>query len=257
MIDAFETCFAFTLRAEGGYVDDPADPGGPSNMGITLATLRQWSDDPDLGAAQVEDMRLRAAIYRSLYWNPLRADALPCGVDLMVFDMGVNAGTGGRPGCCSGRSASPVRRSMAASARKLWKRRPNAMPAPSLMIWPNGKRPIIAGYPSSRSSAPVGSTAPKRGGALRLGWSRIATNGWSEVRADCFSLAGNQAIGLLSLRDSDADGRASGKVGDPRKSAPCAILELLELTSSRQSKLQRGLAPPVMPPSITSSAPVM
>ncbi len=39
-------------------------------------------------------MRLRTAraIYRSLYRNPLRADALPCGVDLMVFDMGVNAG---------------------------------------------------------------------------------------------------------------------------------------------------------------------
>jgi lysozyme family protein len=32
------------------------------------------------------------AIYRSLYWNPLRADALPVGVDLSVFDMGVNAG---------------------------------------------------------------------------------------------------------------------------------------------------------------------
>jgi lysozyme family protein len=94
MADAFETCLAFTLRAEGGYVNNPADPGGATNMGITLATLRQWSDDPGLGAPQVEDMRLRTAraIYRSLYWNPLRADALSCGVDLMVFDMGVNAG---------------------------------------------------------------------------------------------------------------------------------------------------------------------
>lgn len=94
MPDAFETCLAFTLRAEGGYVGNPADPGGPTNTGVTLATLRQWSDDPGLGAAQVEDMRLRTAraIYRSLYWNPLRADALPCGVDLMVFAMGVNAG---------------------------------------------------------------------------------------------------------------------------------------------------------------------
>ena len=35
------------------------------------------------------------AIYRSLYWNPLRADALPAGVDLSVFDMGVNAGIWG------------------------------------------------------------------------------------------------------------------------------------------------------------------
>src|SRR5256886_17025758 len=66
-------------------------------MGITLATYRQWSDDPNLGAVQVQDMseRTARAIYRSLYWNPLRADALPAGVDLSVFDMGVNAGIWG------------------------------------------------------------------------------------------------------------------------------------------------------------------
>jgi len=94
MSDTFDTCLTFTLRAEGGYVDDPADPGGATNMGITLATYREWSDDQDLGAAQVQDMTRRTAraIYRSLYWNPLRADALPAGVDLSVFDMGVNAG---------------------------------------------------------------------------------------------------------------------------------------------------------------------
>lgn len=94
MADTFDTCLAFTLREEGGYVDDPADPGGATNMGITLATYRDWSDDPDLGSVQVQDMteRTAKAIYRSLYWNPLRADALPAGVDLSVFDMGVNAG---------------------------------------------------------------------------------------------------------------------------------------------------------------------
>jgi lysozyme family protein len=94
MADMFNACLAFTLREEGGYVDDPADPGGATNMGITLATYRQWSDDPALGPAEVRDMTLRIAraIYRSLYWNPLRADALPAGVDLSVFDMGVNAG---------------------------------------------------------------------------------------------------------------------------------------------------------------------
>ena len=38
MADRFDACLAFTLREEGGYVDDPADPGGATNMGITLAT---------------------------------------------------------------------------------------------------------------------------------------------------------------------------------------------------------------------------
>ena len=61
MDDRFDECLAFTLRAEGGYVDDPADPGGATNMGVTLATLREWSDDPSLGANQVQDMSLRTA----------------------------------------------------------------------------------------------------------------------------------------------------------------------------------------------------
>ena len=79
---------------EGGYVDDPADPDGATDMGITLAAYRQWSDDPEIGPTQVQDMteRTARAIDRSLYWNPLRAEALPAGVDLSVFDMGVNAG---------------------------------------------------------------------------------------------------------------------------------------------------------------------
>ena len=94
MADTFDICLAFTLREEGGYVDDRSDPGGATNMGITLATYRQWSDDPNLGDVQVKDMTSKTAraIYRSLYWNRLRADALPAGVDLSVFDMGVNAG---------------------------------------------------------------------------------------------------------------------------------------------------------------------
>ena len=96
MEDRFDICVAFTLRQEGGYVDDPADPGGATNMGITLATYREWSDDPHLGDVQVKDLppKTAGAIYRALYWNRLRADALPPGVDLSVFDMGVNAGIG-------------------------------------------------------------------------------------------------------------------------------------------------------------------
>jgi lysozyme family protein len=97
MPDRFDACLAFTLQQEGGYVDDPADPGGATNMGITLATYRQWSNDRELGVPQIKGLteRTAKAIYRSLYWNPLRADALPAGVDLSVFDMGVNAGIWG------------------------------------------------------------------------------------------------------------------------------------------------------------------
>ena len=94
MADDFDTCLAFTLREEGGFVDDPEDPGGATNMGITLATLRTWTDDPAIGVAQVRAITLKTAeaIYGALYWNPIRGDALPRGVDLSVFDFGVNAG---------------------------------------------------------------------------------------------------------------------------------------------------------------------
>jgi hypothetical protein len=43
MEDRFESCLAFTLRQEGGYVDDPADPGGATNMGITLVSSAESS----------------------------------------------------------------------------------------------------------------------------------------------------------------------------------------------------------------------
>ena len=40
MKDNFEACLAHVLQSEGGYVDHPSDPGGATNMGITIATLR-------------------------------------------------------------------------------------------------------------------------------------------------------------------------------------------------------------------------
>ena len=90
-----DDCLAFTLREEGGFVDDPRDPGGATNMGITLATLRVWRDDKQLDVAAIEDLTVADAttIYGADFWNRARCDALPAGVDLLVFDHGVNAGT--------------------------------------------------------------------------------------------------------------------------------------------------------------------
>jgi hypothetical protein len=90
---AFQACVALVLKNEGGFVDDPEDPGGATNMGITIGTLRAWRGQP----VTVEDVRNLSqqearAIYRANYWNPLRCDDLPLGVDMVVFDFGVNAG---------------------------------------------------------------------------------------------------------------------------------------------------------------------
>lgn len=97
MMDRFGACLAFTLGEEGGYVDNVQDPGGATNMGITLATLRDWTGQPDLAASAIEALTQEAAagIYGADYWNRLRCDAMLAGIDLMVFDFGVNAGCSG------------------------------------------------------------------------------------------------------------------------------------------------------------------
>ena len=86
-------CLAFTLAEEGGYTDDAGDPGGPTNFGITLATLTSWrgvacSAEDVHELTQVEVV----ALYRERYWDVVRGDDLPAGLDLMVWDEGVNAG---------------------------------------------------------------------------------------------------------------------------------------------------------------------
>lgn len=91
----FPACLAITLKEEGGFVDNPADPGGATNLGITIGTLSHY-----LGrAATVDDVQALTVeavtpIYHALYWLPVRGDELPFGVDLMVWDTAVNSGPG-------------------------------------------------------------------------------------------------------------------------------------------------------------------
>jgi lysozyme family protein len=83
------------LAHEGGYSNHPADPGGPTKFGITLADYRRYVK-PDAAAADVRAMCIEeaSAIYRARYWDAMNCDALPAGVDYAVFDYGVNSGTG-------------------------------------------------------------------------------------------------------------------------------------------------------------------
>jgi len=48
-----DACLEFTLKEEGGYVNDKRDPGGATNMGITLATYRSWCGNPQAEAAEL------------------------------------------------------------------------------------------------------------------------------------------------------------------------------------------------------------
>ncbi|AKR58034.1 hypothetical protein XM25_20025 [Devosia sp. H5989] len=83
---------AETLAYEGGWSDHPSDPGGATMKGITLAVFRRYRP----GASKEQLRAISAAdverIYRDGYWGPVRGDDLPEGVDLTVFDYGVNSG---------------------------------------------------------------------------------------------------------------------------------------------------------------------
>lgn len=93
--ETYEKALANVLRHEGGYTNHPADPGGPTNFGITIYDYRLYIDKN--GTAQdVKNMSIEQAktIYRSKYWDVCRCDDLPAGLDYTVFDLGVNSGVG-------------------------------------------------------------------------------------------------------------------------------------------------------------------
>ena len=87
--ERFERAIEQVLMHEGGYVDDPRDPGGETNYGITRTTARAHGYR---GSMRAIPMSLVRSIYRRSYWASVRGDDLPSGVDLAVFDFAVNSG---------------------------------------------------------------------------------------------------------------------------------------------------------------------
>ena len=89
----FEQCFALVLRNEGGYVDNPADPGGATNLGCTKATWEAWVGHSvtkdDIKALTPNDVM---PLYKAKYWDTVKGDDLPMGVDYAVFDFAINSG---------------------------------------------------------------------------------------------------------------------------------------------------------------------
>ena len=94
MTDRFDTCLAETLKWEGGWSNHPRDPGGPTMRGIIQRVYDGWRDNhglPRRSVREIADHELRD-IYRRSYWDQVRGDELPPGVDLAVFDFAVNSG---------------------------------------------------------------------------------------------------------------------------------------------------------------------
>ena len=91
MKENYEKCLETILHHEGGYVNHPDDPGGETNLGVTKRVYEEWGGTKDMKDLTVEDV---APIYKKNYWDRVKGDELPSGLDLCVFDFGVNAGTG-------------------------------------------------------------------------------------------------------------------------------------------------------------------
>lgn len=81
------------FQHEGGYVNDPKDPGGATNRGITIGTYSDWlGRKATINEVKAMPKETADAIYKKNYWDKIRADDLPIGVDAAVFDFGVNSG---------------------------------------------------------------------------------------------------------------------------------------------------------------------
>ena len=83
------------LHHEGGFVNHPSDPGGMTNLGCTKAVWEEWCGHPvteqDMRDLQPSDV---APLYKSKYWDRVKGDDLPSGVDYIVFDAAINSGAG-------------------------------------------------------------------------------------------------------------------------------------------------------------------
>ena len=104
MKENFNKCLKMLLAHEGGYVNHPSDPGGMTNLGVTKRVYDEWigreSTEQEMRDLTPEDV---APIYKKNYWDRVKGDSLPSGLDWAV-----NSG--------SGRPAKAVQRAVGATA---------------------------------------------------------------------------------------------------------------------------------------------
>lgn len=85
----FDKAFDLLIGNEGGYVNNPADPGGETNWGITKTVAVANGYTGDMRTMQKETAK---QIYKKMYWDKLQCDQLPFIVAFQLFDAGVNHG---------------------------------------------------------------------------------------------------------------------------------------------------------------------
>lgn len=94
MKESYAQAQRLVLVYEGGKVDDPQDPGGRTNQGVTQRVFSAYLREHGMPARDVYSMTVaeRDVIYRAQYWDRVRGDMLPAGVDFVIYDGAVNSG---------------------------------------------------------------------------------------------------------------------------------------------------------------------
>jgi lysozyme family protein len=85
----FDEAFTALLGHEGGYSNNPADPGGETMWGVTWRVARA---NGYMGPMRDMPVEFAKGLYYARYWKSVRADELPTGVRFDAFDASVNSG---------------------------------------------------------------------------------------------------------------------------------------------------------------------
>ena len=95
MTGNFKECLNLVLKSEGGFVNDPRDSGGMTNLGITQKSLEEWlGHDVDEKFMRNLTPEMAAPFYEQKYWRSCYGEVLPRGLDYLCFSFGINAGCG-------------------------------------------------------------------------------------------------------------------------------------------------------------------
>ena len=93
MKENFSKCLDMLLAHEGGFVNHPEDPGGMTNLGVTKKVYDEWigreSTEQEMRDLTPDDV---APIYKKNYWDRIKGDSLPSGIDWCLMDWTVNSG---------------------------------------------------------------------------------------------------------------------------------------------------------------------
>ena len=95
MRENFGSALRIVLKHEGGWSNHKSDPGGMTNLGVTKRVWEEWVGHP-VGEKEMRALTpvTVARLYKRKYWDAVKADELPTGLDYLMFDFAVNAGPG-------------------------------------------------------------------------------------------------------------------------------------------------------------------